>query len=154
MFDLANPVNWAHPLADDLLTWWLAVPGIAGTAVVPDLCAMPGSLLQGNAGTWANAEPRGASTGVRGTARPGGFGQFTFDGSNDVVGKNGGARGLGTANSLLTITLWGMLRSTAGSYVGVMVSDANGSASNAVTLSYAPSTLRCTKAGGTMLADS
>jgi hypothetical protein len=64
-----DPVNRAHPLNDGLVTWWLTLPPTDGGLRWYDLLGL-------NHGTLANF---GAGFGWRGTTRPGGFGQLTFD---------------------------------------------------------------------------
>lgn len=69
---LADPVNRPHPLNRGLASWWLTLPGLDGGRQLFDIAGLNHGVLT-NGPTW------------RGTTRPGGFGQLTFDGVNNFV---------------------------------------------------------------------
>lgn len=73
---LPRPVNWSHPLNRGRVVWFLALPGRVGGSTWYNLAASAHGAI-GNATT--------SSSGWRPTTRPGGFGHFAFDSSDDQV---------------------------------------------------------------------
>lgn len=76
-------VNWTHPLARDLLAWWLCLPGMNEGGIWNNLCARPGE--GGFHGTMTNFSPKSGTVGFHGARRPGGFGSMGFNGSNSTI---------------------------------------------------------------------
>jgi hypothetical protein len=92
--DWRQPINWADPLNDGLVSWWLAVlHHTAGTATWRDLCGK-------NDGTLTNFSS--VDTAWKTQGQPGGFGALDFAGATDFVAA--GNTTIGAAD--LTICAW------------------------------------------------
>ena len=75
--DWRQPINWADPLNDGLVSWFLAIPNqTAGTSTWRDLC----DLNDGTLTNFTNVDQAWQTQG-----QPGGFGELGFDGSDDYV---------------------------------------------------------------------
>ena len=73
---LPEPVNLNHPLAQGLVSWWLALPGLDGGQKWYD-------VIGGYHGTLTNMTT--SASGWRSTTRPGGWRHLLFDGVNDNI---------------------------------------------------------------------
>ncbi len=104
-------VNWASPLNQGLVSWWLALPGRTGGGTWFDLCGR-------NHGTLTGMDP---ATDWVGSARRGGYGALDCDASNDTVLFTSPVSGLP-----LTIIGWFRTTSSANTTVA-MVSSSSGS---------------------------
>jgi len=72
-----NPINWNHPLNRGLVGYWRVTPANNGGSTVVDLVGK-------NHGTWSIGADA-ISTKWKGTSRPGGFGEWVFDGTDDYM---------------------------------------------------------------------
>lgn len=70
--DLQSPVDFTHPDARGLMCWWLVLPGLNGGLRWTELVRGASGVLTG--GPY-----------FTGSVRPGGYGQVSFDGSDDRV---------------------------------------------------------------------
>ena len=92
----SQPVNWRHPLAQELRYWWLVVPERAGGTLLYD-------LAQRANGTLTNmASPPTSTSGWSQDGRQGGRGHLAFDGTNDYV--NAGT--LDVTTGVITLAGW------------------------------------------------
>lgn len=89
----SDPVEQHHPINVGRVAWWLTLPPLDGGRQWFDLMGLyPGTLT--NMST--------SSSGWRGTTRRGGFGNLTFDGSDDRVDISGFSGITGN----LSVALW------------------------------------------------
>lgn len=86
MIDSGNPINWAHPLAQNMQAWWLCIPGLMRGANFWNIASTIDTTLNHYKGVLTNfaTQPSGTS-GWNGTDRRGGFGHISLDGVNDLV---------------------------------------------------------------------
>lgn len=109
--DVLNLVNWTHDLNQGLLAWWLVLPhSMGGTRWVNLAGPEHGTLV-------SMATTRSATSGWATTRRPGGFGQLSFDGTDDRVRVADAAKFSFTngSNDLpFSLSAWVYLTTTAG----------------------------------------
>jgi hypothetical protein len=73
LIDVSNPINRQHPLNHGLITAYTVLPELAGGRTFYDLASLYHGTLSMSPGAW------------RGTTRPGGLGQLSFNGTSDFV---------------------------------------------------------------------
>lgn len=74
-------VNYGHELNQGLLGWWLSLPGIDHGRRFANILQPFSSILSGSHGIFVSTLAESPSSGMTGTKRPGGMGQWNFDGS-------------------------------------------------------------------------
>jgi hypothetical protein len=100
--DLDNPVNRKHPLAKDLIAWWLCVPGLIGGIKFYD-------LVNSNHATLINMGR--VNNGWVKPNRPGGMGCLEFEGGSSIAGRGHCIASI--PNTLTNFTICGWINTTA-----------------------------------------
>lgn len=89
--NMVCPINWLHPLNNNLRSRWLVAPGLNGGSRLVDLCKNTNGSLQADT-IWSPL------------SRPGGTNSLFFDGSSDYV-NFGLPSGIASVNKL-TLACW------------------------------------------------
>ncbi len=95
--NMADPVNWGHPLNQGLLGWWMPLPGISSGSRLDDLTNMGSS---GRPGTLTNMD----NADWVGPISPGGWGALGFNGSDNFVNVGTGLAAPGVVSVFALIS--------------------------------------------------